>query len=229
MFLKIAIHQPNYLPYPGFFAKLALSDIFVIYDTAQFSRGEYMNRNVVRNFSNNGCIWLTLPVGKKNFKNVCIKDIQITDTSIFEKHQRTLTSLYSKAPFFDEKLCSKIGEKHKNLAEHNFSLISFFINNLYIKKPKIVFSSEFAVNGKSTQAIISLIKSLGGTEYISGVGGRGYLEENLFEKNNIKLSYINYKPLTYTQIHPGFVENVSIVDAIFNIGWKKTSQMICEC
>jgi hypothetical protein len=203
--------------------------VFVIYDTAQFTRGDFINRNRVRTFSLNGFIWLTLPVGKRNFARVPINKVKIQDKEIFKKHAKTLRVLYSKAPFFDEKVCEWVETPHCNLSEHNFFLIEQIIRNMNIKQPRIVFSSDLKVSQSyGTQALINIIKALGGDEYISGSGAKAYLEEYLFQKENIKLFYLDYKPLKYPQIHPGFVENMSIIDAIFNIGWTATALKLKE-
>jgi hypothetical protein len=167
-------------------------------------------------------------VGKKNFKEVPINHVEIPDKEIFRKHVRTLRALYSKAPFFDEKICEWVRTPHQNLAEHNFFLIERLIENLNIKCPKILFSSELTVpyGSRRTQALIDIIKALKGDEYISGSGAKNYLEEHLFQRENITLAYLNYEPIKYPQIHPGFVENMSVIDAIFNIGWEETARKI---
>jgi len=227
--VKVAMHQPNYLPYPGFFAKLHLSDIFVIYDTAQFTRGDFFNRNRIRTFSFNGYMWLTLPVGKRNFTGVAIRDVSILDKGVFSKHSKTLKVMYLKAPFFDEKICEIVKIPHKNLAEHNIFIIRYLLNKLKISPPRIVFASELGIPIRhSTQGLVDIVKALKGDEYISGTGAKAYINQELFRKESIGLSFIDYKPLQYPQIHPGFVENMSIVDTIFNIGWENAASKLKE-
>jgi len=221
--MKIAIHQPNYLPYPGFFAKANLCDIFVIYDSAQFTRGDYFNRNRIRTFSLNGCMWLTLPVGKRNYEGVPISEVKIADERIFDKHSQTIRMMYSRAPHFDEDVCKYVRVGHEFLAEHNVFLIKFLLNKLGIN-PKLIYSSKLNLPIRTgTLGIIDIVKALHGTEYISGLGAKSYMEEEQFKEESINLSYVAYKPLKYPQIHPGFVENMSIIDAVFNIGWKAAS------
>ncbi|MCJ7635391.1 WbqC family protein [Candidatus Bathyarchaeota archaeon] len=225
--MKIAIHQPNYIPYPGFFAKLALSDVFVIYDTAQFTRGDFINRNRIRGFAPNEYIWLTLPVGKRNFKGIAINQIEIAKDKVFKNHSKTIRSMYSKAPFFDDEVCQCIATPHKNLADHNVFIIHFLVEKLRLRHPEIVLSSRLDISGKhGTEGILEITKALGGDEYVSGAGGKAYLEEHLFKKESIKLSFLNYQTLRYKQIQQGFLENMSIVDPIFNMGWKQTGEAI---
>jgi hypothetical protein len=225
--VRIGIHQPNYLPYPGFFAKMHLSDIFVIYDTAQFTRGDFINRNRIRTFSFNGYTWLTLPVGKKNFRKVAIKDVSILNEGVFSLHSETIKITYSKAPFFDEEICEIIKTPHTNLAEHNIFIIKYLLSKLIINLPRIVLASELGIPIRhGTEGLIDIVKALKGDEYVSGTGAKAYLNEELFKKESINLSFIDYKPLQYLQIHPGFVENMSIIDTIFNIGWKSTASKL---
>lgn len=227
--MKVAIHQPNYLPYPGFFVKLFLSDIFVIYDTAQFTRGDFINRNRIRTFSYNGYMWLTLPVGKKNFKDVPINQVKIADKGIFEKHSKTLMAMYSRAPFFDKEMCEIVETPHKNLAEHNIFIIKYIIEKLKLNKPRLILSSNLKIEiRRATEGLIDIVKAVGGKVYISGQGAKTYIQPELFKKENIDLVFIDYKPWRYPQIHPGFVENMSIIDAIMNIGWRCVTKRLKE-
>ncbi len=227
--MRVAIHQPNYIPYPGFFAKLYLSDVFVIYDTAQFTRGGFINRNRIRTFSLNGWIWLTLPVGKKNFKGVDIKHVKITDKNVFNKHSRTLTAMYSRAPFFDKEVCEIIETPHEYLSEHNVFIIRYLLKKLRIDHPRIILASELGISiSPGTQGLIDIVKFLGGDEYLSGIGAREYLDQRLFKQESISLSFLDYKPWRYNQVHPGFVENMSIVDAIFCIGFEEAASKLKE-
>jgi hypothetical protein len=174
-------------------------------------------------------MWLTLPVGKKDFSEVAINNVDITDEKISCKHAKTIKTMYSRAPFFEEEIYELIETYHKNLAEHNIFIITSLVNKLEIHRPKIVLASSLQVQRKKgTEGIIEIIKALKGTEYISGTGAKTYLEEKLLEKESINLSFLDFKPWRYPQLHPGFVENMSILDAIFNMGWKETSLRLRE-
>lgn len=226
--MKIAIHQPNYIPYPGFFAKAKLCDVFVFYDTAQFTRGDYINRNRIRTFAPSGSMWLTLPVGKKKFEGVPISEVTITDNDIFDKHCKTVKNTYSRAPYFDEEICERLETKHDSLAEHNTSLARFLFEKLELN-PRIVNSSELRIPKRhGTSGIMDIVKALQGTHYISGLGARNYLEKERFKEESIDLSFAAYEPWEYPQIHPGFASDMSIIDAVFNLGWTATSQKLKE-
>jgi hypothetical protein len=166
-------------------------------------------------------MWLSLPVGKRDFSGMAINEVRIVDGSASVKHSQTLKAMYSKALFFDEEICELVATPHENLSEHNISIIKFLLQKLNIKRPRIVLSSELGTKiDHASQGIIDILKALDGDEYISGIGAKSYLDEESFKKEQITLSFLDYKPLRYPQIHPGFVENVSIIDVVYNIGWE---------
>jgi hypothetical protein len=169
-------------------------------------------------------MWLTLPVGKKNFRDMAVNQVKITDREIFKKHAKTLMVMYSKAPFFDREICEIVETPHENLAEHNLFIIRYLIKKFNLDKPRLVLSSELNIKIQhGTAGLIDIVKNVGGDTYISGQGAKTYLQPKLFEKEGINLVFTDYKPWKYPQIHPGFVENMSIIDAVFNIGWNETT------
>jgi hypothetical protein len=227
--LKISIHQPNYLPYPGFFAKVLASDVFVVYDTAKFTRGDYINRNKIRSFSEAKFLWLTLPVGKKDFSKTPISRVLVTDEKVFSRHSRIIRTNYLKAPFFDEDVCRMVSVSHASIADHNIFLINSLITKLKINV-KVVLASQLGIPIRAgTEGLIDIVKALQGNEYVSGIGAKDYLKPELFKKESIALTFINYSPLRYNQIHPGFVENMSIIDAAFNVGWENLIERLNFC
>ena len=97
--MKVCIHQPNYLPWLGFFKKIALSDIYVVFDDVQYPTGkDFHNRNQIK--TNNGKMWLTASVlGKKDLKPW--NQIEINNNGLKEKHLINIKSFYKKSPYFD--------------------------------------------------------------------------------------------------------------------------------
>ena len=171
-------------------------------------------------------MWLTLPVGKKKYKGVAIDEVKIKDDAVFGEHGKTLKVMYSRAPFYDHEVCDLVSRGHESMAEHNTSLIQHILQKLDMK-PIVLHSSKLNIPiGNGTSGIIDMVKALNGTEYISGLGAKTYLEEKRFADESIELRYASFEPLRYTQMHPGFVENLSIIDAAFNISWKEVSQAL---
>jgi hypothetical protein len=217
----VGIHQPNYLPYLGFFDKLQRSDIFIIYDDAQFNKGDFQHRNRIRIY--HGSKWLTVPVEKKN---IPINEIKIRNDMLIGNNKWNLDHLkqiqdnYSKAPFY-EKYRTHLAEiylnNHESLLDLNMELILFLADALDVRK-KIVYSSEFGFASASTEKIIDLVKAVDGDQYLSGPSGRDYLDVRQFEMNDIDLVYQDFKHPAYSQQYKGFIPNMTALDALLNIG-----------
>jgi hypothetical protein len=214
------IHQPNFLPYLGFFDKILKSDVFIIYDTAQYSKNDFHNRNKIKTIS--GALWLTVPVSVT--VGMQIKDVKIASSHFIKKHLSTIKMNYSKSHFFDiyypaieEIYCSVLS--NPSLVDFNVKFIKFILEILGYNG-KIINSSSLNVSNdlKSTAAIVAMCRNINADIYISGVGAREYLEEQFFSQNNIELRWQNFSHPVYSQNFGAFVPNLSILDAIFNIG-----------
>lgn len=221
----VAIHQPNFLPWIGYFYKILKCDIFVFLDNVQYTKNSFINRNKIK--TSQGEMWLTVPVsfdfGQK------ILEVKINNNSDWkEKHIKTLELNYKKAPFFKEiyEMIKGIYNEKKwtYLVDLNITLILEICNYLDIRR-KFIRASDLEVEGKSTELLISIVKKLGGDMYLSGFGGAKYQEEELFEKSNIKLQYYNFKHPIYNQLWGEFISNLSILDLLFNYG-KSTLDII---
>jgi hypothetical protein len=220
--MKVAIHQPNYLPWIGFFQKMALADVFVILDTVQFSKDSYTQRTKIR--TKEGWIWLTIPIEKRYyFKS--IKDIHLPqDKKWLKKHKMSIISNYSKCKFFDDSFVDEYysySGKFENLQEFNERGI-FYLKDKFGIKTEIVRASELDgdENLKSTDLLVDIVKKVGGNVYISGSGGGKYMDEGKFLMNNIKLEYFEFKAFEfeYPQRWNGFEPYMSAIDLLFNVG-----------
>ena len=195
--LIVTIHQPNYFPYPGFFQKVLLSDIYVVLDRAQFEF-DITNRNKI--ITPEGS-WsrISVPI-KKGHKFFEVRNVEINnDQPWAEKNWDLICKSYNDSPFFD--------------------LYKTTLNSVFKKKWNLIFDSELNVVGKSSEHLLNICKKLGATKYLSGPGGRDYLNEKIFEQNKIKVEYQKYNPIIYSQMHTkSFVPNLSILDLLFNVG-----------
>ena len=217
--LIVTIHQPNYFPYPGFFQKVLLSDIYVVLDRAQFEF-DITNRNKI--ITPEGS-WsrITVPI-KKGQKFFEVRNVEINnDQSWAEKNWDLICKSYDNSPFFDlykATLNSVFKKKWNLIFDLNFYTLKKVIEWLNIKT-KIIFDSELDVTGKSSEHLLNICKKLGATKYLSGPGGRDYLNEKIFEQNKIKVEYQKFDPIIYQQKHAkSFVPNLSILDLLFNMG-----------
>ena len=214
------IHQPNYLPYLGFFEKMDGKDVMILYDNTQFEKNGFQNRNKIR--TKDGWIWLTVPVLQK--ADQLIRDVQIDNRTGWQrKHWMSIQSNYSKAPYFKdyEAPIRSIYEKFEwsKLSDLNMALI-MTIKDLLGIKTKLISSSNiiYDLETKSTDALIELCKEVDATHYISGAGGEEYLEVDKFEKEGIKVIFQHYDHPEYKQTYAEFHPYMCILDLLFNHG-----------
>lgn len=223
----VACHQPNYLPWTGYFYKIMKSDVFVAMDSVQFPRGRsWVNRNRIK--TDKGNSWLTVPVQKKGKGLQNIRDVLISNEHNWKKkHLLSLFHCYKKAPYFNEYIpfFEDIYKKDwEKLLSLNLCLLKFIIKELDIDK-KIILCSEIDAQGKGTDLILDICKKVNGVVYLSGYGGRKYIDKDRLEKNGIRLEIHNFKSPVYPQLFGDYISNLSIVDILFNCG-KKAKDII---
>jgi len=217
----VAVHQPNYLPYVGFFDKMRNADIFVIYDDAQFNKGDFQHRNKIRIF--HGWKWLTVPVEKVAvpINKIKIRNELTRKDIIWSKvHLKDIRDNYKDAPYYTlyEGNFERIYTKNYNkLIDLNMEIINFLMDAFNIKT-KLVFSSEFGFTSKSTERLVMMVEALDGDVYLSGSAGREYIDVSLFENTGIEVEFQDFSHPIYKQHYGGFISNMSAIDVLFNIG-----------
>ena len=222
----ISIHQPNYLPYPGFFHKVSHSDVLIVQDVTKFDE-RFSNRNKI--ISSTEWTWLTVPI-KKNHKDYLLKDVQIFNDLKWNKvHRKKLESAYNKSNFFNKyntDLNLILEQKWEMLLELNMTIIKK-INDWLKIKTKIIYESELGIEGEATNRLINICKAVNADVYLSGDMGHDYLNEELFKQNEIELKYQNYTPKQYNQIlSREFIPNLSIIDMLSNIGHEEVRKIL---
>ena len=227
--MKEAIHQLNYLPYAGFFHKLSLSDVYVIMDNTQYDK-KFTNRNKIK--VPNNWIWLTVPINKKH-KFSANKIVEINNEHDWgSEHLEKITRSYSNSDFFKkeykwffEKIYAK---KWTHLLTLNHEIMLQLIDWLGIKI-EIIKESELNIKGNSTERLVNICKKIGAETYVSGIGGKEYMDEKIFETNNIKIEYQNFECPKYKQVfNSEFIPNLSIIDLLFNAGKNSLSILTKE-
>lgn len=221
--MLLAGHQPNYLPYLGFFHKLLQADTFVIVDNTQFvKRGPFgwIHRNKIR--TRDGWMWLTVPVLTKGKFTQKINETLIDNKLPWQrKHWKSIEIHYAHAPFFaryKDPLREVYERKWENLAELNTELIRRLMDLLEIRKPVRIASTE-GIEGKATDLVLDMCRKMGADGYLSGVHGQDYLEQEKFGHVGVNLVFQKFDHPQYPQCQPGeFVPNLSIIDLIFNCG-----------
>lgn len=217
---RIAIIQSNYIPWKGYFNIMKCVDEFVLLDDVQYTRRDWRNRNLIK--TPNGLKWLTIPVNVKGRYSVPIKDVTTANSNWRMEHWRQIREAYKRAPHFDwfgpllEPLYRSQSET--SLSEINYSFITLINGLLNINTP-IRWSMEFdSLRGK-TERLVSICKALQADEYISGNAAKDYLDESLFNENNISVRWTDYRHYsTYRQLHGPFEHSVSVIDLLFNEG-----------
>jgi len=219
-----AIHQPQYLPWLGYFDKMDKADVFVFYDDTQFKKNEWQNRNKIKTAQ--GWQWLTVPV-LHDFGQE-IRQVQVnSNVDWARKHLNALISNYSRAAHFAahrEFLEDAFARKWTHLVDVNLHFIQYVMEQLGIQK-RTLRSSELGVTGVATEALIGICKRVGADTYLSGVGGRDYLDERRFAEEHIGLVYQEFNHPIYPQRYGEFVSHLSIVDLLFNCGGESLARM----
>ena len=229
--MTIAIHQPNYLPWLGYFYKIYASDIFVFHDNVAYSKRSLTKRCQIRKAKGSmEKAYLTVPL-EKHQDGTLIKDLKIDHSQSWIKRQlNLLRNTYSKAPFFDQNflwLESHLKEVQTMayLAEGNIYLIKQTLELLGINR-NVYQSSELPVSGYKSVYNLNIINHFGAKVYLSGSGAKKYQSEEDFKTRGVELNYHNFldyhKTHAYVQMQGGYLHGLSIIDALFNLGVKNT-------
>lgn len=215
--MKTTIHQPNFMPYLGFFDKCNYADIFVIYDSTQFKKNDFQNRNRIK--GKDGGFWLTVPI-TYNFGDK-INEVKIDNSKDWKtKHLKSLEACYSKSKYFRKYFnkIKKIYYKEWNLlSEFNIKLIKFFFYELGINCD-VILSSNLKIKNLGTNALIEICEKVKSDHYISGKDGKKYLNLNKFNEKNIKVEFQDYQHPKYNQNFGDFESYMCILDLLFNEG-----------
>jgi hypothetical protein len=216
----LSINQPAYLPWLGYFERIARSDIHVVLDHVQFEKNSFTNRNKIR--VKEGATWLTIPLATKGkFGNLEIQNLKFAPPDKWKaKHWASLKMSYSRAPYFDQfhgAYEAIYSQEWSGFMPFARAMLVQHLSDLGIKTP-LVFSSEMETNGHKSNLVLNICKSLDATSYLSGSQGRGYIDEKAFLDTGISLHYQDYRHPIYSQVWPGFESHLGILDLLFNQG-----------
>lgn len=216
--MTVSILQSNYIPWKGYFDIIAKSDVFVIYDEVQFTKNDWRNRNLIK--TQEGLEWISISVRQESLKQK-IFETKILLHNWSKKHKSTLQTNYGKAPYFKEykdSIFEIYDSQSTELSQINRLFIEKICAILAIET-KIIDSRELNLEGDKVERLIDACKKLNATKYLSGPAAKNYMNEVLFNENNIELEwmdYSNYKE--YNQLYLPFEHGVSVLDLIFNEG-----------
>ena len=211
----VAIHQPQYLPWLGYFDKIERCDIFVLLDDVQYKKNEWQNRNKIR--AARRWQWITVPV-RYRFGQM-INQVKIDNNVDWRgSHYKSLVINYNKAPYFKdyEPFFKMTYERNWGyLTDINTHFIEYLVKSLGITT-KLMRSSQLLTEGQKTERLVEICKKLGADTYLSGQGAREYLDLSQFEEEGIKVLFQDFNHPTYKQVYNNFEPFMSIVDLLFN-------------
>lgn len=219
----VAIHQPNFFPWLGYFDKIAKCNYFIFLDDVQLPKtgGGWSNR--VRLIISGKPQWFSVPLNR-NFHGVRnINEICFNDGAVWRKKLlKSLIINYGRHPYFIETieliefiLLSDID----NIADFNIEAILVISSRLGIPNSRFFRSSQLAKEGSSNQLLSTLTISVGGLEYMCGGGADSYQDENVFSSHGLSLVRQNFQHPVYPQISLDFCPGLSVIDIAMNIGW----------
>jgi hypothetical protein len=217
--MKIAIVQPPYLPWMGYFDMLRRVDLMIFLDTVSVNLRSFQRRNRIR--IPTGWMWLTVPVLKDGGQSPIFRNARLNETTGWRrKHWKAIVSSYERAPYFDEYrgfFETFYNEPQNSLQEVNVNLIKYVAEQLGLTTPTR-YASELDPEGKKTELLLDICRKTGASYYLSGPTAKNYLRPELFEARGIALEFHEYKHPTYEQRFPGFISHMSSIDLLFNTG-----------
>ena len=225
--ITVAIHQPNFLPWLGYFYKIYAADKFIFHDNVQFTKS-YVHRTQIRKErGSDETAWLIVPRVKHSDYEL-IKNIRLVKPveSWVNKQKRRLSSVYGKTPFFKKyanlfsSLFLTLARECDTLTQLNIRL-NTWLADLIELKTKFYTSSTLPVEGQKSEYNAKLVEHVGGTVYLSGIGAKKYNVIEDFSSRGIKLEYIDYA--SHVQRNPysqegTYLAGLSVLDVLFNIG-----------
>ncbi|TWH46542.1 WbqC family protein [Sporomusa sp. KB1] len=213
----ISGHQPNYLPWLGYFHKMMSCDLFVILDDVLISRREVTKKNKIKGPEGERLLSVQISRKKGLIKDTVIQN----DFPWYSNHWGSLETCYARSPYW-QKYKNLFSPIYKNpgelLIDLNLRLIQVIREILEINTPMIRSSEIPGIEGTKGERILSLCKQCKADIYLSGNGARTYNDEAAFARNNIRLVYQEFEHPVYSQVWGDFISNLSAVDLIFNCG-----------
>jgi hypothetical protein len=208
-----------YFPWVGLFEQIALADVFVFYTDVQYSKGGFVNR--VQMKTSSGISWMTVPLHNYRFGQN-IEEVSIKPVSQWKgAHLALLRNSLNRAPWLMDavRMLEEIAETEKTVAGvSRSSLLSVCRYFGLDQKVRFIEISKLGIPGKGSDRVLAIVKALGGTSYITGHGGRHYLQHEAFEAAGISVEYMDYRCTSYPQFHGTFTPYVSILDLIAHCG-----------
>lgn len=223
----VSIHQPEHMPWLGFFYKMLRSDKFVILDSVQYRKNYFQNRNqIVTNGKPN---YITATVQNKGHMSTRICDMKLGDPKFKKSYLNKIRESYRKHPYFNihfSAIEEILNTDYEYLEEMNMRLIEYFRDFLSIETP-LIYSRNLNLNSSKDELVLDICKELSADTYIAGISGRDYLDLNEFSRVGIQVLYDEYQKYEYPQYKSSeFVPYMSILDLVMNCNAEISKNII---
>ncbi len=218
---RVAVIQPNYIPWKGYFDVINMVDEFVLFECVQYTSRDWRNRNRIK--TAHGTQWLSVPVETKGRSRQLICDAQISDHDWARRHWATIEQNYRRAPAFAE-FGARLAHAYEEVAamdrlvDVNRALLAC-ANGILGIDTALTSSLDYPAGGVKTDRLLAICLGAGATTYLSGPNARDYLEVEKFEAEGIDVAWVDYEGYPeYPQLHGPFEHAVSVIDLILNAG-----------
>lgn len=230
---KICILQPSYIPWKGYFHQIQQSDVFVFFDTVQYDRRGWRNRNKIK--TPRGPAWLTIPVhARGSHDGLLIKDVQVRDSGWAQAHLTRLRQQYQSAPCFSvefpwiEEMLLDLSERYAEIGKIAAESTRTIAERLGLGT-RFVYASDLDVGSADpSERLLKMVQALEGGVYLSGPSAQNYLDTGLFDAAGVDVTWMTYDYPEYPQLYPPFTHEVSILDLIFMVGCDQAGRYIWD-
>ena len=213
--MKVAIHQPQYFPWPPYVHKVLSADIFVYLDSVQFSKNGVQNRNQIKTAQ--GPLWLTIPV--RNHLGQLLKDTRVAEPGATRKHWKTIRTSYARTSGFarwQTELESLLDRDSEFLLAPAIDSTEWMLSKLDVRTERIKASEIDGASGEASKLVASICSALRATSYLTGTGALAYLNQRDFAEIGCEVMVQQWKPFTYDQTGTEFVPDLSTLDLLLN-------------
>jgi hypothetical protein len=225
----VAIHQPNFFPWLGYFDKMRRAEHFVFLDDVQFPKTGGVWTNRVKICIAGKARWLTAPVDRNYTGLRMVHEMRFSASKPWRDDMlRSIESAYRKAQYYDEAmalLIPLIAYEEDGIAAYNIHAITALASQFALRV-KFHISSDLASDGKATARLIQLTRAVGGDAYLCGGGADGYQQDEAFAEAGIRLVYQDFISQPYPQGGADFMPGLSVIDMLMHLGVDATAQHI---
>jgi hypothetical protein len=215
---RLAAHQPQYLPWLGYFDKIARVDLFVLLDTVQYKKNEWQNRNRIR--TERGWQWLTVPVHYRF--PMTLRQVTVDETAPWRrKHREALRTHYGRAPHRDAVLPAietLLERAYPSLADLNTQTVRVLAGLLGLRTPIVLASTLAGLPDGADDRLIALCHRYGCSRYLAGAGGQAYMDLEAWRRAGVGVDFQEFSVPAHSQVYPGWEPNLSAIDWLMNRG-----------